>query len=36
MPEAFGSVEQIAYPPQPLLPITNPVEISGTIAEDPR
>ncbi|MEL6597145.1 MAG: cell division protein FtsL [Pseudomonadota bacterium] len=26
MPEQFGLVDQVAYPPQPLLPITDPVE----------
>ena len=26
MPEQFGLVDQVAYPPQPQLPITDPVE----------
>ena len=29
-PEQFGLVDEIAYPPRPLLPITNPVEVSAT------
>ncbi|NBD30091.1 MAG: cell division protein FtsL [Alphaproteobacteria bacterium] len=29
MPDAFGKVAQIAYPAPPLLPITNPVEVSS-------
>ncbi|SFS14520.1 cell division protein FtsL [Yoonia litorea] len=29
MPEAFGSVDQVAFPQQPLLPITNAIELSS-------
>ena len=28
-PEQFGQVDQVAYPPKPLLPITNPVDVFG-------
>ena len=28
-PDQFGQVDQVAYPPQPLLPITNPVDVSN-------
>jgi len=27
-PEQFGRVDAVAYPPRPLLPITNPVDVS--------
>ena len=32
-PDQFGKVDQITYPPKPLLPITNPVDVS-TMAEE--
>lgn len=28
MPDAFGAVDQIIYPLPPILPITNPIELS--------
>lgn len=28
-PDQFGRVGQVAYPPDPLLPITNPVDVSS-------
>jgi len=28
MPDAFGQVDQIIYPLPPILPITNPIELS--------
>jgi len=36
-PEQFGQVDQVSYPPAPLLPITNPVDVSTMSAdgEDP-
>lgn len=35
-PEQFGQVDQVAYPPLPLLPITDPVDVSTMNAdEDP-
>ncbi len=36
-PEAFGRVDQVAYPPAPILPITNPIDVSSDNAssEDP-
>ena len=27
-PGQFGQVDQVAYPPQPMLPITDPVDVS--------
>ena len=33
-PDQFGKVDQVAYPPDPLLPITDPVEVSSLNAED--
>ncbi|WP_300016536.1 cell division protein FtsL [uncultured Roseobacter sp.] len=38
-PEQFGLVGQVAYPPDPLLPITNPVDVSslaGDVTEESR
>ncbi|MFT7105973.1 MAG: hypothetical protein ACJAVT_000489 [Yoonia sp.] len=29
MPDAFGRVDQIIYPIPPILPITNPIELSS-------
>ncbi|NNE52703.1 MAG: cell division protein FtsL [Sulfitobacter sp.] len=38
-PDQFGMIDQVAYPPAPLLPITNPVDVSSMNApqeqEDP-
>ncbi|MCX7559338.1 cell division protein FtsL [Sulfitobacter sp. F26204] len=35
-PDQFGQVDEVAYPPAPLLPITNPVDVSSAAApEDP-
>ena len=35
-PDQFGQVDQVAYPPAPLLPITDPVDVSTMSAdEDP-
>ncbi len=33
MPDAFGRVDQISYPEPPLLPITNPIELSSDQAD---
>ena len=33
MPDAFGQVDQIIYPQAPLLPITNPIELSSDGAD---
>ncbi|MFT6674556.1 MAG: hypothetical protein ACJAVM_000739 [Sulfitobacter sp.] len=33
-PDQFGQVDQVSYPPAPLLPITNPVDVS-TMNADP-
>jgi hypothetical protein len=33
MPEAFNGVESVAYPPSPLLPLTNSVTLSADGAE---
>lgn len=27
-PDQFGRVDEVSFPPEPLLPITNPVEVS--------
>jgi len=29
-PEQFGRIDQIAFPPDPMLDITNPVDVVGT------
>lgn len=31
-PEQFGAVEQVAFPPPPPLPISDPIEIRGQLA----
>ncbi|TMM55027.1 cell division protein FtsL [Sulfitobacter sabulilitoris] len=31
-PDQFGRVDEVAYPPDPLLPITNPVDVSNMTA----
>ena len=33
MPDAFGKVDQIAYPPAPMLPFTNSVTLSSDGAD---
>jgi hypothetical protein len=33
-PDQFGRVDEVAYPPAPLLPITNPVDVSSAAADD--
>lgn len=33
-PEQFGQVDQVSYPPAPLLPITDPVDVSTMSADD--
>ena len=38
LPEQFGAVDQVPYAPPPMLPITNPVDVSSAAAtgeEDP-
>ncbi len=32
MPEQFGSVEQVAFPPPPALAISQPIEVRGQLA----
>ncbi|SDJ94107.1 cell division protein FtsL [Aliiruegeria lutimaris] len=32
MPEQFGSLEQVAFPPLPMLAISDPIEVRGHIA----
>ena len=34
-PDRFGQVDQVAYPPKPLLPITNSVDVSTMNADVP-
>ncbi len=33
-PDQFGQVDEVAYPPAPLLPITNPVDVSSAADDD--
>ena len=33
-PDQFGLVDQVAFPPAPILPITNPVDVSGLNDEE--
>ena len=38
LPEQFGAVDQVPYAPPPMLPITNPIDVSSAAAageEDP-
>jgi len=32
-PDQFGRIDEVSYPPEPLLPITNPVDVSTMAAE---
>ncbi len=32
-PDQFGRIDEVSYPPAPLLPITNPVDVSTMAAE---
>lgn len=34
-PDQFGRVDEVSYPPDPLLPITNAVDVSTMEAESP-
>jgi len=34
-PNQFGRVDEVSYPPEPLLPITNPVDVSTMNSGDP-
>lgn len=34
-PDQFGQVDQVAFPPPPMLPITNPVDVSSAAEVDP-
>ncbi|UWR23607.1 cell division protein FtsL [Sulfitobacter sp. S190] len=34
-PDQFGSVEQVQYPPAPLFPITEGIDVSGANGENP-
>lgn len=34
-PDQFGRVDEVSYPPDPLLPITNAVDVSNLTATDP-
>ncbi|MGC1506638.1 MAG: cell division protein FtsL [Sulfitobacter sp.] len=33
-PDQFGQVDEVTYPPAPLLPITNPVDVSSAAADE--
>ena len=32
-PDQFGRVDEVSYPPEPLLPITNPIDVSTMAGE---
>ena len=32
-PDQFGRIDEVSYPPEPLLPITNPVDVSTMAGE---
>jgi hypothetical protein len=32
-PDQFGRLDEVSYPPEPLLPITNPVDVSTMAGE---
>ncbi len=34
-PDQFGRVDEVGYPPDPLLPITNAIDVSTMEAENP-
>jgi len=34
-PDQFGHVDQVSYPPAPLLEITNPIDVANVTEEDP-
>lgn len=34
-PDQFGRVDEVSYPPPPLLPITNPVDVFSLTGETP-
>lgn len=34
MPESFGRVDQVIYPPAPLLPVTDPIALSSDNAAE--
>lgn len=34
-PDQFGRVDEISYPPSPLLPITNAVDVSNMESQEP-
>lgn len=33
-PDQFGMVDQVAYPPAPLLPVTDPVDVSALNSDE--
>jgi hypothetical protein len=35
-PDQFGQIDQVAYPPPPLLPIANPVDVTSLNALTPQ
>lgn len=32
-PKQFGLADQVPYPPQPLLPVSEPIDVSGNLQE---
>ncbi|MGO4917215.1 cell division protein FtsL [Pseudogemmobacter sp. W21_MBD1_M6] len=33
MPEQFGNIDQVSFPAPPMLPVTDPVDVMGTLEE---
>jgi hypothetical protein len=35
-PDQFGRIDEVAFPPEPVVPITNPVDVSTmNVEQDP-
>ena len=33
-PDQFGRIDEVSFPPEPLLPITNPIDLSAPFGDD--